>query len=312
MRRPAACARSKRQSVLRTVSRAACAGRGRALGASLALLALTGCASAAPEVPEPVATLPAGVAVELQQLRSDVAGRQAQVHLVNEGDAPLTVGAVRVEDDRFDGAAVRVIADRVSTVSPGGSVDIRVQLPPVDCTAPDDGEAHIVLEVTRDSAATEVAASAPDPLGFIAELHARECLLERVTDAASLTFTGFEPSAPGAPAALELTVSPTGDGAVTIAGIGRTNLIDFAGAASEEVRPLGIEVAEGDAEPIVVQIPIVPLRCDPHAVQEDKRGTIFDLVVELEGESGEVELFVGEEMRGRILTWVAAWCGFGG
>jgi len=274
-------------------------------------LALTGCA-ASPQSPESAPTLPAGAVVELQQLRSDVAGRQAQVHLENGGDAPLTVGEVRVEDARFDGPAIRVIAGRVSTVPPGGTVDIRVQLPPVDCTAPDDGEAHVVLELTGDAASTEVTASAADPLGFLAELHARECLLERVTDAAAVAFTGFEPSAPGAPAALELTVSPTGDGAVTIEGIGRTNLIDFAGATSEEVHALDIEVAEGDAGPIVVQIPIVPFRCDPHAVQEDKRGTIFDLAVELEGEPGSVELFVGEEMRGRILTWVASWCGFGG
>ncbi len=276
-----------------------------------ATLALAGCA-ATPETPEPATTLPAGVTVEFQQLRSDVAYRQAQVHLRNDSDAPLTVAEVRVEDDRFDGPAVRVIADRVSTVAPGGTVDIRVQLPPVDCTAPDDGEPHVVLELPGDSASTEVAASAPDPLGFVAELHARECLLERVTDAASLVFTDFEPSAPGAPAALELTVTPTGDAAVTIAGIGRTNLIDFGGPTSEEVHPLGIEVAQGDSEPIVVQIPIVPFRCDPHAVQEDKRGTIFDLPVELDGESGSVELFVGEDMRGRILTWVASWCGFGG
>ncbi|MGX5771034.1 hypothetical protein ACWKWN_09795 [Microbacterium trichothecenolyticum] len=282
------------------------------LGTSLALLILTGCASAAPEVPEPAATLPAGAFVELQQLRSDVAGRQAQVHLVNDGDAPLTVREVRVEDDRFDGPAARVMEGRVSTVPAGSSVDIRVQLPPVDCTAPDDGEARVVLELVEDSDSTEVTASASDPLGFVAELHARECLLERVTDAASLVFSDFKPSAPGAPAALELTVTPTGGGALTVSGIGRTNLIDFAGPTSEEVHPLGVEVAEGDAEPVVVQIPIVPLRCDPHAVQEDKRGTIFDLGVELDGEAGEVELFVGEEMRGRILTWVAAWCGFGG
>ena len=54
-----------------------------------------------------------------------------------------------------------------------------------------------------------------------------------------------------------------------------------------------------------------PVRCDPHVVQEDKRGTIFDVRVELDGEPGQVELFVGEDMRGRILTWVAEWCGFG-
>ena len=47
-------------------------------------------------------------------------------------------------------------------------------------------------------------------------------------------------------------------------------------------------------------------------MQEDKRGTIFDVRVSVAGESGEVELFVGDALRGRILTWVADWCGFGG
>jgi len=169
-----------------------------------------------------------------------------------------------------------------------------------------------VLELVGESSSGEVTASAPDLLGFVTELHARECLLERVTDAAALAFTGFEPSPPGEPATLELTVTPSGAGAATIVGVARTNLIDFAGHPADEVHPLGIAVAAGDAEPIVVEIPIVPFRCDPHAVQEDKRGTIFGVPVELDGESGEVNLFVGEDLRGRILSWDAAWCGFGG
>ena len=63
---------------------------------------------------------------------------------------------------------------------------------------------------------------------------------------------------------------------------------------------------------MVVSLPLVPLRCDPHAVQEDKRGTIFTLAVELDGDPGEIELAAPEDLRGRILTWVGAWCGFGG
>jgi hypothetical protein len=274
------------------------------------VLVLAGCAGA-PDAPEPSAALPPGVSVELAQLRADVASRQAEVHIANGSHAPLTVGEVRIDDQRLDGPAGRVMAGRVSTIPAGSAVDIRVQLPAVDCSAPSDGDAGVVLEIVGESSSTEVAASAPDPLGFLAELHARECLLERVTDAAALAFTGFEASAPGEPATLELTITPSGAGGVTIVGVARTNLIDFAGTGDAEVYPLGIEVAEGDSERIVAQIPIVPFRCDPHAVQEDQRGTIFDVPVEFAGESGEVELFVGEEMRGRILTWVGTWCGFG-
>lgn len=278
------------------------------LALMLAGLALTGCAGAA----EPAPTLPAGVTVELVQLRADVAPRQAQVHVTNGSDAAITIGDVRVEDARFEGPATRVLAGRTSTVPAGRSVDVRVQLPAVDCTAPKDAVPEVVLELVGDDGSGEVTASASDPLGFVAPLHVRECRREQLADAVTVAFTGFRASAPGAPAALELTISPTGGGAATIVGVQRTNLLDFAGATVAGAYPLDLAIEAGSAERFVVELPLVPFRCDPHAVQEDKRGTIFDVRVELGGEPGEIELFVGEELRGEILTWVAAWCGFGG
>jgi hypothetical protein len=281
--------------------------RGLAVVALAAVVLLSGCSAG----PAPAPTLPAGVSVELQQLRADVASRQAEVHVTNGSDAPLTIGEVRVEDPRFDGPSTRVMADRVSTVAAGSSVDIRVQLAPVDCDAPAGATARVVLEIVDDSGSAEVEASAPDPVGFVAPLHARECLKERVMDAATVAFTGFTASSPGEPAALELTVTPTGAGAVTVVGVERTNLIDFIGPGDDELYALDVAVTAGDTQPTVVEVPIVPFRCDPHAVQEDKRGTVFDVRVELDGEPGEFELFVGDDLRGRILTWVGAWCGFG-
>jgi len=276
-------------------------------------LVLAGCGvGPAADQPAPEATLPAGVTVELVQLRADVAPRQAQLHVTNGSDEPVTIGDVRVEDPRFAGPATRVVPGRTSTVAPGRSVDVRVQLPPVDCAAQADARPVVRLELLGDPGATQVTASASDPLGFVAPLHARECLRERVTDAAALEFTAFRAGAPGEAAALDLTVAPAGEGAATIVGVQRTNLIDFAAPTADGAYPLGLEITEASRETVVVSLPIVPSRCDPHAVQEDKRGTIFDVRVTLAGESGEMELFVGEEMRGQILSWVAAWCGFGG
>lgn len=287
--------------------------RGALAAAVAGVLAFSGCAATPGTAPGPgTATIPAGVTVELAQLRADVAPRQAQVRVLNESDEQLLIGEVLVQDARFDGPATRVVAGRTSTVPAGGGVDIRVQLPPVACEAPDEGQPVVVLEIIEESGAREVEASASDPLGFVAPLHARECLRERLADAATLAFTGFQESAPGEPAALELTVTPAGGAAATIAGVQGTNLLDFGAATVHGAFPLDLEIAEGDETPIVAELPIAPFRCDPHAVQEDKRGTIFDVRVEVAGEPGEIELFVGEELRGRILSWVAAWCGFGG
>ncbi len=312
MPRHGASAGARLAAALRTAPATVPIRRAAAGAMVAAVLVLSGCAGPPAASPDPAPTLPEGVTVELAQLRADVAPRQAQVRVVNGSDTAITVSRVRVEDPRFDGPATRVIADRTSTIAAGGVVDIRVQLPAVDCTAPDDGEAEVVLEIVGESSSAEVTASAPDALGFLAPLHARECLQDRMADAATVAFTGFRPSAPGEPAALELTVTPSGGGEATIVGLERTNLLEFAGSsAQEELHRLDLDVSATDAEPVVVQIPLVPFRCDPHAVLEDKRGTIFDVRVEHEGESGEFTLFVGDEMRGRILTWVGDWCGFG-
>lgn len=60
-----------------------------------------------------------------------------------------------------------------------------------------------------------------------------------------------------------------------------------------------------------VEVPLVPLRCDPHAVMEDKRGTVFNLGVQVDGAVGVVEVAASERLRGDILRWVSDWCGFG-
>lgn len=283
--------------------------------ASLLALSLAACA---PDASHPGATgtgggLPGGVTADLQQGRSDVAARQAQVVIVNDTDETLVISDVEVDDARFDGPAVRV-AERESTIGPGRTVGIRVQLPPVAC---DDGApgaaATVTLDYTLGDASGTATAPIDDPLDFIAPLHERDCRAAAVADAAHIAFGDFEPSPPGQPATLSLTVAPTGRAAVSLVGIQTTNLITFddPGGAPIETFPIGMQVAEGESGMAEILLPILPFRCDPHAVQEDKRGTIFDVEVEIDGAPGEIELAASEDLRGRILTWVADWCGFG-
>lgn len=290
--------------------------RGRvatAVAIAAVLAGLVGCAPAAEPGPSPAEGLPDGVTVELQQLRSDVAARQAQVVVTNGTDETLVVADLAIDDPRFEGAVTRVAA-RDSTITPGRSVGIRVQLPPVAC---DDTAATVepVLELDYTLGDAEGHASAPigDPLGFVPPLHERECRVVLLSAAADVAFTSFEPSPAGEPAVLELTVTPTGEGGAGIRSIQTTNLLTFGLTPGDtaDSHPIDVVLESGETEPVVVPLPLVPLRCDPHAVQEDKRGTIFDLEVEIDGEAGEIELAASEDMRGQILTWVADWCGFG-
>ncbi len=283
--------------------------RVRAAAALVGLAAgLAGCAAAPAPAPT---TMPEGVEVALVQLRSDVADRQAQVEITNATDSPLVVGEVSVADPRLDGEARRIVA-KTSTIRPGGVTDIRIQLPPVLCPAPDDATATFTFSYTLGDREGVAVASLPDPLSFMPRLHERECVAAGLSRAASVSFTAFTPSDAGEPADLELTIAPTGAGAAEITGIRETNLVTFAMPGGEGgLWPLRVSVGAGDSAPIVLHLPLVPARCDPHAVLEDKRGTVFGLEAVVDDEPGRIELPAGDELRGRILTWLARWCGYG-
>ena len=81
-------------------------------GVALLALVLSACApgGAVPdgEATTPTTGLPDGVTVELQQGRSDVAARQAQVVVRNGTDETLVVGSVEVDDPRFAAPIVRL------------------------------------------------------------------------------------------------------------------------------------------------------------------------------------------------------------
>ena len=255
--------------------------------------------------------MPDGVSVEFVQLRSDVAARQAQVHVRNDTDAAIEIGDVTVTDARFDGRATRAVEGRSSTIPPGSTVDIRIQLPEMECSVEDGSMTVGLASPTLGEGLAE--ADLPDPLDVIGPLHDRECLAQRLAAAAQLEFASFRPSPAGVPATLSLSIAPSGQGAATIGGIQTTNLLTFATSPGDtaDTLAIGIDVVPGVSDPRVVDLPLLPLRCDAHAVQEDKRGTIFTLEVVVDGVRGEIELAAPEGLRGRILTWVAEWCGFG-
>ena len=287
---------------------------------ALCLTPLAACAPAAP-APTPAATataLPAGVSVELRQARSDVAARQASVRVINASDQELRIGPVSVVDPRFEAPAERLV-DRSSRLRPGGAVDVHLQLAPVACgpgIESQGDQATVTLQYERDGVATVARVPITDPVPFVAALHERECLHERVLQAATIAFGSFAPSPAGMPAELTLEIGPParaeGEGrpgpAVRLVGIRETNLLTFEGLAPPGMLPLDIDI---DGRPATVPLPLLPARCDPHAVLEDKRGSVFRVLAEVDGAEGSFDLAASEELRGRLLDWVAAWCGYG-
>jgi hypothetical protein len=71
----------------------------------------------------------------------------------------------------------------------------------------------------------------------------------------------------------------------------------------------------GDAPPSVLTLSLVPSRCDPHAVAEDKLGTVFPLEVSVTAEAGDVRIGVlsvtaSDDVRAALYDFVDRSCGW--
>ncbi|MDJ1113068.1 hypothetical protein [Microbacterium dauci] len=266
---------------------------GRLLAALVAgALTLTIAACGAPgTAPTPGAT-EAALDAWLHQERADEGDRRARVRVVNDAGTELALRGIRVESP--------LLADPIERDAPplpaGESIDLTVELPPVAC---DQAAAAGTIVLVLDDG--EEALPLRDPLGFLGRLHDRECLAERVQKALSLAWSDFSPGVAGEPGSLRL-VGGVADG-VRVRSVQSTPLLQFGDGVLAYDLPTGA---------LDVRVPLVPQRCDPHVVQEDKRGTIFALDVEVDGVPGAIELAADAATKARILTWVADWCGFGG
>ncbi|WP_308797819.1 hypothetical protein [Agromyces silvae] len=247
-------------------------------------------------------TWPDQLTVEIMQYRSDVATREAHVLVTNGSDEAITIDTLVVQDPRFQHDAQRAV-ERASTIPAGVTTGVRVALPPMACPADAPGATQVVISYTENDTPREATAPLPDPLDFLTPLHERECRAAELAHAADVTFERFEPGSPGV---LTLSIHPTGDGEAEVTALQPTNLIRFAGQSGP--LPLDVQITEGATDITTIDVPIEPTRCDPHAVQEDKRGTIFTLEVNLHGQPGSIELPASDELKGRILTWVPEWC----
>lgn len=274
-----------------------------AVSAVAVSVGLVSCAPTMPLPPAPPAPPALELSASLMQNRSDVTARIGQLQLTNEGTGPVELGSLAIIDPRFV-SPIEPIARETRTLKPGSGVNVRVLLPPVAC---DTSDAEPRLKFTYGPSDAEASVAVSDPLGFVTAMHTRECDAAALAKIAEVRFGAFEPSSAHEPADLMLEVTPTGSGSATLVALHATPLLMF--PAGEMSFPLDLAISSGESTVRLVRIPIVPGRCDPHAVAEDKLGTRFTFDVDLDGESKQVQLFVGEELRGEILRWVSQWCG---
>ena len=267
------------------------------LAASLAL-ALGGCGGVVPDLPD-------GLSVVVYQPRPDVALGQFAIQVVNDGPDDVEVISAWLDSPDF---VDDVSWSGSSTVLAGRKLDLRVPVPEFDCDGDSMPRARLATDDGSPSELTDVALT--DPYGLLPRLHAEACVGQAVAEIAAVTPREVIVPDGQSPAILVLDVVPSGaPGSVEFVAVRGTTLLQpaDAGVGTAELA-LGVELsADGPAE---IRVPLLPNRCDAHALAEDKVGTIIPFLVAADGAEPVRWLMVlPDELRSALYGYYSAFCG---
>jgi hypothetical protein len=277
-----------------------------ALALTLVAAALAACAPAASVQP-----VPDGVRVSLFQPRPDVPKNRIAIEVHNDGDEPLTVTSAVLDSSYFADDFVWG-PDRTATVLPGYAVDLRVDIPAeADCSGSPESHTVTFGWTIGDRSGTSVV-EPDDPFAMLDLLHDAACLIVSVDAVATLTAVSLEvPAELPSPAQLLIAVEPTGAaGTVTLDSIHSTTLLNPAGPDGIGVPELDLGIPVDADSPPELRIPIVPNRCDAHALAEDKVGTRMPLYgTAPDGTTGRLVLSASDELRAQMYAFYSDYCG---
>ena len=298
----------------------------RAVAATVLLGAAASCSSGTaggtaspPSATASATPIPTGpVTAEISQFRDNYSKQIIEIQLTNTTGHALTVLGAELTSPLF--AAPIIWSARTGGIElpPGQPKSLPAPLPAPDCGSPAGpgatsgaaGDARVSLRLATPEGAVPVPAMAPatDPFGVLARNNSELCLAREASAVATIALDpGLEVAADGQSAVVRLLLQPraAGAGELVIDRIEETTLL---AEASQAPWPRSVTVRAGGA-PAQVRLGIRPSRCDPHAVAEDKVGTLLPLQVRVAGREGIVKIDAGSQLRARIYDFVTKACG---
>ena len=253
--------------------------------AAAALVALVGCAPAAAPAPSPGPAAEVGLEGRLLQYRRDVPRRVVQLQV--RADAPgLVVTDVELR------LAAYAPARRTGTstaLRPGSPVDLPLPQGEARCDADPAGPSTALLTVRRDGGpATQVVLDLPGAVDLLRRLHGPECAereLRRTVEiglVGGVVPDGRDGSARRTTLRLRRLV-PDGP-RVVVPELEGGILFSVRTSADPDV-PVPSPVLVLEPGQPVAEVPLVvrAVRCDPHALAESKRTSMFRVPFEVDG-----------------------------
>ena len=261
----------------------------------------------------------APVTAEINQLRDDYSRQIIAIQLTNTTAVPLTVLGAGLASPLFSGTIEWQATTGGIELPPGQTKILPAQLRAPECgiqTAGSNGGTAVELRfagVRGTGPAATVLAT--DPYGVLNRNNAEMCLAQAAAAVAGIRLEPeLEVSSDAQSAVLGLAITPRSTpGAVNPGSTGTLtiNWIDGTTLLAEDQAvpwPRSVSVQAGGASQHF-RLGIRPARCDPHAVAEDKVGTLLPLRVSAGGRDGVLKIDAGSLLRGRIYEFITKACG---
>lgn len=251
------------------------------------------------------ASLPERLEVFVDQGRLFRMTRTAYVRLTDEDpDRSVTVSRALIRSERFDEVEWRGEKTFVN------GADLKFEVPRGRCG--EGGDAEVTLTYRLDDGPwRESTAVAPDRYGALDLFLDRDCAESTLAEAARLELGEPRVVGTGRGSVWELPVAfaPTGErDDVAFAGFQDTVLFRQVAGSAAAGRRTPLPLA---GEPVEVLLRLVPTRCDPHALAEDKVGTLVAVDVLAPGleQGASFFLLLGDERRAGLRGFFATHCG---
>ena len=281
----------------------------------------------------PTATGP--VTVEISQFRDNYSKQIIEIQLTNTTGGALTVLGAELTSPLFAAPITWPAPAGGVELPPGQAKSLPAPLPAPQCgsPAPTQGppgtgaasgatvNAFVSVRPAQPQGGVPgqspapAPASAADPFGVLTRNNAEMCLTREASAVATIRLApDLEVATDGRTAVVRLRITPGAAGR-TAGGAGAAELVidrieetTLLAEAPQAPWPHSVAFRAG-GPPVELQLGIRPARCDPHAVAEDKVGTLLPLRVSVAGREGVLKIDAGDKLRGRIYEFVTTACG---
>jgi hypothetical protein len=249
---------------------------------------------------------PGRIVADLRQSSRDSALGRFQVWIGNGLDEDVDPRSIAYVDPRLPRP---IPGERLRLNPAGGERGYPLALPqrPV-CAGGSRGSGRV--ELTYDGRTVRLPVQ--DEADVVARYVASRCFEIAVAGLARLSFADRVPvdgTGEGSVATLLLRIRPAeeGRGRLTVESVGGTPLLTSAGGEGWTPE---VTVRPGDGARLV-ELPVLPARCDGHAFMESGGATAFVVRLRLDGEPGDLVLRMSPEGASNAIAFARDSCGLG-